>query len=77
MVYSDFTCLRKCDRKEIIWEHFGMMTDPTYAKNAVRKIEMYEKNGYIPGKNIIYTFESAECPLNTLCTDKIVEEMFT
>ena len=77
MVYSDFTCLRKCDRKEIIWEHFGMMTDPTYAKNAVRKIEMYEKNGYIPGKNIIYTFESVECPLNTLCTDKIVEEMFT
>lgn len=76
MVYSDFTCLRKWDRKEIIWEHFGMMTDPTYAKNAVRKIEMYEKNGYIPGKNIIYTFESAECPLNTLCTDKIIEEMF-
>lgn len=75
MVYSDFTCLRKWDRKEIIWEHFGMMTDPTYAKNAVRKIEMYEKNGYIPGKNIIYTFESTECPLNTLCTDKIIEEM--
>lgn len=55
MVYSDFTCLRKWDRKEIIWEHFGMMTDSAYAKNAMKKIELYGRNGYYAGKNIIYT----------------------
>ena len=52
-----------------------MMTDSAYAKNAMKKIELYGRNGYYAGKNIIYTFESAECPLNTLCTDKIIEEM--
>lgn len=74
-IYPDFTCLRLRDRQQMVWEHFGMMTDPAYSKNAMKKMETYGKNGYVPEKNILYTFESAECALNTVYTDKLIEEM--
>ncbi len=36
--------------KEIYWEHDGMMDDPVYAKNAIKKIEAYERNGIFQGR---------------------------
>ena len=44
-VYPDFTFLSKKTRKEIYWEHEGMMDKPEYAKSAVKKIESYQRNG--------------------------------
>ena len=38
MIYPDFTCLRLADRKTILWEHLGMMTDPIYCQKAMKKI---------------------------------------
>ena len=70
-VYPDFHCLNVNRRKEIIWEHFGMMGDAEYSGKALRKIELYTQNGYYYGDNIIYTFESLENPMNT----KVVDEM--
>ncbi len=75
-VYPDFTCLHMAMRKEILWEHCGMMGDEKYAKEALRKIDTYARNGYYPGKNIIYTFESAEYSLNTLVIDEIIKAYF-
>ena len=45
MIYPDFTCLRLADRKTILWEHLGMMTDPIYCQKAMKKIDIYAKNG--------------------------------
>jgi len=50
--------------KEFIWEHFGMMDDPTYAENAIQKIVTYEQNGFFPGKNLILTYECKNNPIN-------------
>lgn len=47
MIYPDFTCLRLADRKTILWEHLGMMTDPIYCQKAMKKIDIYAKNGFI------------------------------
>ena len=74
-IYPDFTCLRMSDRKEIIWEHFGMMGDSEYSKNALKKITTYTKNGYIQGENIIYTFESAEYGLNTINVEQTIKKI--
>src|SRR5574344_2972007 len=41
----DFCCLRVRDRKEFLWEHFGMMSDSEYASSAVKKIQVYQHNG--------------------------------
>ena len=35
-----------------------MMTDPIYCQKAMKKIDIYSKNGFIQGRDIIYTFES-------------------
>ncbi len=42
-----------------------MMEDSDYCKEALLKINKYNKFGYMPGKNLITTFESSNCPLNT------------
>lgn len=73
-VYSDFTCLNVRSRKEFVWEHFGMMDDAEYARNAVMKIEMYQNSGYFLGENLIFTMETREKPLNSQMVRKIVKK---
>lgn len=71
--HPDFYCLNLRTRQEFLWEHFGMMDDPDYAKNAVKKISLYEKNGWFAGKNAVFSFETAEEPLNVRKVREIIE----
>lgn len=64
VVYPDFTILDIKQRKEIIWEHLGMMDNVDYAEKAVRKITTYEQNGIFPGDKLILTYETQKNPLN-------------
>lgn len=64
-IYPDFTFLSKKTGQEIYWEHEGMMDNPEYAKTAVQKIELYEKNGLYPGERLILTFETSANVINT------------
>ena len=61
----DFMCLNVAKRKEYVWEHFGMMGVEEYAEVNVDKINKYIANGYYPGENAIFTFESRGNPLDT------------
>jgi len=63
-VHPDFTVLNVRTRKELYWEHFGMMDDGEYAEKAIRKIQLYEQNGYLDGRDLILTYESRKYPLN-------------
>jgi len=65
--YPDFVILLP-DGREIIWEHFGL-NDREYMANNMEKLELYARNGYHIGKNLIVTFE---CDLKT---SKRVEEI--
>ncbi len=64
MFYPDFTILNVKKRKEIYWEHFGIMDDSSYRDNALRKIALYEENNMFLGDNLIITFESSSVKLN-------------
>lgn len=72
-IYPDFTCLNVHDRKEVLWEHFGMMSQADYCKSALKKMECYTKAGYINGKDIVFTYESAEYPINTTTIDDVID----
>lgn len=63
-VYPDFTVLNLRLRKELYWEHLGMMDDAEYAEKAIRKIAAYCQNGFFPGDSLILTFETKMVPLN-------------
>ena len=75
-LYPDFTCLNSRDRKEIIWEHFGLMGDPDYTENAIQKIAHYTASGYILGKNLIATFESGTTPLSVKQVQGYIKAFF-
>lgn len=72
IIYPDFTMLSGRLRKEIYLEHEGMMGDPDYADNAVKKIELYERNGILPGERLILTFETAKSGFNVQLLDKLL-----
>ena len=72
-VYPDFTFLSKKTRKEIYWEHEGMMDKPEYAKSAVKKIESYQRNGIHLGERLILTFETELTVLNSQIVEELVE----
>lgn len=75
-LYPDFTCLDIRTRKEIVWEHFGLMGDPDYTENAVQKIAHYAASGYVLGKNLIATFESATTPLSVNQVQGYINTLF-
>ena len=73
-IYPDFTFLSKKTRKEIYWEHDGMMDKPEYAKSAVKKIESYQRNGIHLGERLILTFETELTVLNSQIVEELVEK---
>lgn len=62
--YPDFTVLSPVTLKEVIIEHFGMMDDIEYAENALGKLDIYNRNGYFLGENLLITMETRSHPLN-------------
>ena len=76
-IYPDFTVLNVRRRKEILWEHFGMMDDETYAENAVKKEQMYIKHGFLPGDNLILTSETRNVPINVKVVKTIIDRLFS
>lgn len=73
-VYPDFTVLNVRERKEIYWEHLGMMDDLNYVENAMQKIMLYQQNGIFPGKNLILTHETKKNPLNPKSVRLVIGE---
>ena len=61
-LFPDFTIKSRRNQKLIIWEHFGRIDDPKYVEKTSRKLKLYFNNGYIPGVNLIMTFEDKKHP---------------
>lgn len=76
-VYPDFTVLNIKTRKEIYWEHLGMMDDFRYVENAIKKINEYEQNGIFPGDNLILTYETKKNPVNRKTINLVVRHYFS
>ncbi len=63
--YPDFKILRgKSPGEYVIWEHFGMMDDPSYFNKVLEKLRLLYQAGFSVEKgNLICTFESRVHPL--------------
>ncbi len=75
-VFPDFTILNIKTRKEIYWEHFGMMDNPEYCKKALEKIESYENEKIYFGENLFFSFESSLKTINMSQIEHILERIF-
>ncbi len=68
--YPDFLIRHPKTGQWILWEHFGLMDDPEYARRAYEKIQAYIESGIMPGVHLIMTFETKNQPLSV----KVVED---
>ena len=74
-VYPDFTILDVENKRNIIFEHFGLMDDMDYANNAIAKIQMYANAGYVLGDNFFMTLETSQRPLDSRVLDGVVKQL--
>lgn len=72
-VYPDFRVLNVRTRKEYRLEHFGMMDNPEYVAGFLRKMRMYEQNGYFPGDNLLFTLETSREPLEPEIVGELIQ----
>lgn len=63
-LFPDFTILHPETHEIYYWEHFGMMDDPAYSKNACTKLQLYTANGIIPSIQLLTTYETQTHPLS-------------
>ena len=74
-IYPDFTILDEVNRRNIIFEHFGLMNDESYANNAIFKLQTYAREGYTLGDNLFVTMETSERPLDSRMVDGIIKQI--
>lgn len=63
-LFPDFALLDLKARKTIYWEHFGLASDGEYASKAMTKLGVYENEGFVIGRDLLFSVESSETPLN-------------
>lgn len=73
-IYPDFCCLNPRTRKEIFWEHFGLMEDAEYSARTLQKIQEISESGLEYGKDYIFTYEKEETPLNIRQIEKTIQK---
>lgn len=70
--YPDFTFLSPYTKKEVYWEHLGMMGEEEYASRAIQKILFYDRHGIYPGENLILTYETGATPLDFRWAQRLI-----
>lgn len=75
-IYPDFTIRHPETGEFYYWEHFGLMDNLNYTKNAYSKLQLYANHGIIPTINLITTYETREHPLTYETIEKVVHNYF-
>ena len=76
VIYPDFTVLKVKERREIYWEHRGMMDDKQYSTNSVMRIKTLNRNGIFLGDNLIISEETTTTPLGTNEIEQMIKKYF-
>ena len=74
--YPDFTLRHPLTGKFFYWEHFGMMDNPNYCRNASAKLQFYFSHDIIPSVNLITTYETKDNPMNIEIVEGIIQHYF-
>lgn len=75
-LFPDFTIRHPKTGELFYWEHFGLMDNLEYSKNAYSKLQLYTNHGIIPSIQLIATYETREHPLTADVIERLVETYF-
>ncbi|MCR5626417.1 MAG: hypothetical protein K6F99_03770 [Lachnospiraceae bacterium] len=73
--YPDFTLLKIRTREEVYLEHFGLLDDEEYLSGSLNKLDEYRANGIYPGRNLIFTYETENNPLDIKGIKKMLKDV--
>jgi len=73
--FPDFTVLNKKTRQEVYIEHFGLLDDELYLSSNLLKLDEYRNNGIYLGKNLLFTYETEDSPLDIKGIRKMFREL--
>ena len=69
---NGFTCKR--DLVQYIIEHLGMMDKADHYNRTMEKLDLYEKKGYLIGRDLILSYETPDMPLYMLTMNPYIKE---
>lgn len=75
MFRPDFTLMNIYSRRELFWEHLGIVDNEHYASNAMKKLMIYEQNDIFINDRLILTYETANDPLNLRTINEIIDQI--
>ena len=75
IIYPDFTFYNESTGEYKYWEHFGKMDNPGYRAKTLRKIGTYINNGFLPGENVFFTYETLDLPLTMTTIDETIDKI--
>lgn len=72
----DFAIYVGTENRVKLLEHCGMMQDRAYQSAYGRKVATYIAGGYMPGRDVFFTFDDKDGNLDTRLIEKIIEDNF-
>ena len=72
----DFTVMNRRTGKIFLYEHLGKMDDEDYVAANMRKLDLYERNGYLLGDQLVVTHETSKAPLNRNILESYIKTYF-
>ena len=75
IIFPDFTTINIHTGKIKYWEHAGRMDDIHYSCDTVKKMNNYVSNGLLPGRDVVWTFETQGYPLDVSVVKKMVKDV--
>ncbi len=72
--HPDFTVMNVTTGEVKYMEHLGMMDNPSYYNNVLSKLDVYERNGLLIGRDVILLHESSFRPLSTRIIADYIQE---
>lgn len=75
LMHPDFTIIHKRTGRIKYWEHVGRIDDPIYANDFVKRFNVYIMNDLLPGRDIVFTSETMNRPLDIKVVKKIIQSL--
>ena len=73
-IHPDFTFYSFSRGKVIYWEHVGMLGEEEYRAGFAERVSKYIEGGFVPGVDVIFTFDTADGTLDTGIIEAVIDE---
>lgn len=76
LIAPDFKIAVRTEKRFKLLEHCGMVGDEFYRERFKRKLTLYLLNGYIPWRDVFFTFDDTDGAIDTEAIQQMIENYF-